>query len=60
MSISCQFMAEGAVRLPSSRLTPKPAHSRLDSTWSGSLAVSNSRDEWRMFNTCMSGLPPSV
>ena len=59
-SISCLFLADGAVRRPSSRFTPHAAQSRFDRTWGGSFSVLNSRLDCRALRTCIKGLPPSV
>jgi len=60
MSVSCQFFAEGAVRLPSGRFIPKAAHKRFDRVCIGSFSPLNVRVDILSFNADMSGFPPSL
>ena len=53
-------MAEGAVRPPSRRFLPKAAHSRFESTGSGSGLRANSREDRRFASACISGKPPRL
>src|SRR5258708_680289 len=59
--MSCEFIAEGAVRCPESgRLIPKPAQSRLARACSDNLSGLNSRVVRRCWRHSISGLPPFV
>src|SRR4030042_5765323 len=57
MSLSCRFLAVGAVRFPSGRLIPKAAQSMLERTSTGNGSGLNSLEEILFHNNCMRGLP---
>ena len=48
------------MRLPSGRLMPQPAHSRLEIVCMESLSGANSRVLWRSLSASINGLPPVV
>jgi len=60
MLISCQFMAEGAVRRPLCRLIPKAAQSRFESVCCESVSEPNWRVDLRSLRTSIRGRPPVV
>src|SRR5512140_1163829 len=60
MLISCQFIAEGAVRRPSARLIPKAAQSKFESVCGESVSEPNSRVDLRSFRTSIRGRPTVV
>jgi hypothetical protein len=54
------FMAEGAVRLPSGRLTPAAAHKRSDNVCCESGLSDISRVLRLLLKTSIKGFPPSL
>ena len=60
MSISCVFIADGAVRPPSGRLMPLAAHNRLASRGNGNSLRENSRIERRRAIASINGMPPDL
>src|SRR5579859_28148 len=60
MLISCQLIAEGAVRRPSGRLIPKAAQSKFDSVCGESVLEPNSRVDLRSLRISIRGRPPVV
>src|ERR1039457_3578710 len=58
MSVSCLLFADGAVRLPSGRLTPKADQSRLEICCGERSLVAKARAVDRFASASINGIPP--